>query len=144
MPNIEYNTLREDEEIVETLLRLPAHNLESRIAEVELQIQRRQSIQDQTLSTLGTLRLQVEYRIWRLRYAFLLPHGPQSLESARQQLLQLESLVASEHRNGFLDTLKLREQLQEAREELALASERLKLLETAEEVAQNHSENGTP
>lgn len=134
MPDNAYNTLKEDEEIVETLLRLPAHNLETRIAELESQLNQRQSIQDQILSTLGTLRLRVEDRIWRFRYAFLLPHGPQSLESARQQLLHLESLLASEKRNSFLDTLRLREQLQEAREELSLAQERLLLLETAEAV----------
>lgn len=143
MPDYSHPTLGKDEEIVETLLRLPARNLESRVTALEDQIQRRQTIQRDIVLQLDTLKLRLEDRIWQLRYVHFVPQFLAELEAARHQLLHVETLLANEQRDSFRDTVKLHELIQEAREEQKLAEERLKLLQTAEDMATNTENNGT-
>lgn len=124
------NTKETDEDIVDTLLRLPSKNLEERIKLLEQEIRERQALNDQILSALGTEQIHADERVSQLRYAA--PSSPEfgRKESAEERSLRLEALRINECLAFLHDLFQLREKVQEAQEELEAQRKRLKLLES--------------
>jgi len=115
---------------VEALLGLPARNLESRIKQLEAEIKQRRQISQDTLSVLGTQKLRLDDRLFRLRY-LATPSDPLMLErTLGWQNLQLDQSIGNEAMVCFRDIDRLKERLQEAREELAFEKQKLALLES--------------
>ena len=123
------NDFREDDEIVSTLLRLPSKNLEARIKELEQEIHERQKMRNNILSKLATHRIRLEDHKRHLEYISLIGQSPAVLQSIAGDLLKIETSMAGELKDGFRDISGLKERLQEAREELEMERQKLKLLE---------------
>jgi len=122
------NKLKEDD-ILETFLKLPKKNLEARIKQLEDEIKTRQALSNEALSGLGTHQLQIKDKLWRLRYTSMLNEGFIVNRDFIKQLINLEEQRFKEMINCFNDILHLKEKLQEAREELELDRQKLKLIE---------------
>lgn len=115
---------------VEALLDLPARNLESRLKQLEAEIKQRQQISQDTLSVLGTQKLRLDDRLFRLRYSAS-PGDPTGLDrTLSQQRVRLDESVQSERVACFRDTVRLKEQMQEAREDLAVENQKRELLKS--------------
>jgi len=123
------NKLKEDD-ILETFLKLPKKNLETRIKQLEKEIKTRQALSNEALSKLGTHQLQIKDKLWRLRYTSMLNEGFIVNRDFIKQLANLEEQRIKEMINCFKDMLSLREKLQETREELELDRQKLKLIES--------------
>ena len=120
----------QEDDIVETLLRLPTKNLESRIKQFESEVKERQQFRNNALSTLGTHKLRLEDQLQRLRY-FLSPgQGLQINQGFLTEIIRLEGNIIDEVIACFRDVSRLREKLQEAREELEASRQKLKLIES--------------
>ncbi len=119
-----------DEDVVDTLLRLPSKNLEERIKLLDQEIRERQALNDQILSSLGTKQVQADERASQMAYA--LPSSPEfrHKESAEEHSLRLEALRINECLAFLHDLFQLREKAQEAQEELKAQRKKLKLLES--------------
>jgi len=123
------NKLKEDD-ILKTFLELPKKNLETRIKHFEDEIKTRQTLSNKALSGLGTHQLQIKDKLWRLRYVSMLNEGFIVNRDFIKQLINLEEQKFKETINCFNDILRLKEKLQEAREELELDRQKLKLIES--------------
>lgn len=128
MTNYKLNTASEEDAVIDDLLRLPAKNLESRVKQFESEIQERQRLNDEALSSLGTLQLQSENNAWQLRYASPFEKSFSALLDFKKQILNLESSKINEITACFRDISGLKEKLQETREELESARQKLKLV----------------
>ena len=138
MANYKPNTTKEEDDTIEALLKLPAKNLESRVKQFESEVRKRQRLNDEALSSLGTLQLQSENRVWQLRYASPFEKSFSALLDFKKQILNLESSKINEMTACFRDISDLKEKLQEAREEFESARQKLKLV-MPESDDQNHT-----
>lgn len=120
---------KEEDEIINALIRLPTRNLESRIRDLLNEIRTRQQLRDRALSTFGTRRLQLKERMRQLYYAEALTTGANMLRHCEMQILRLEELIINEMIACFKDVLQLKEKLVEAREELAIDKAKLMLMD---------------
>lgn len=122
---------------VESLLGLPAVNLESRIKQLEAEIKQRHQISQDTLSVLGTQKLRLDDQLFRQRY-LATAGDPLVLErTLGWQKLQLDQSIGNEVVMCFGDIGRLKERLQEAREELAFEKQKLALLESQTKEAES-------
>lgn len=131
------NDFREKDEIVSTLLRLPSKNLEARIKELEQEIQERQKMRNHILSKLGTHRIRLENHKKHLKYISLIGQSPAVLHSIAGDLLKIETSMAGELKDGFRDISRLKERLQEAREELETERQKLAMISDSNEIIRN-------
>jgi len=132
MANSDYKSVKQssDEEIVGRLLRLPAGNLERRVLALQGEIDERRHLANEILSTLGTRKLHLEDRLTREMYVSLISNGIKEQKTTLQQIMQLESSIASERISCFRDMSLLKEKMRQADEELQLAREKLRLFDT--------------
>lgn len=122
------NRESEEDRVVEALLDLPRRNLESRIHDLQSEIRQRLQIKGSALSVLGTSRLRIQDRVFRLRYAGLVSQGSQLRQELVKEVSHLEQQIISETINCFRDLSVLKERLQKAREDLAFEEEKARLL----------------
>ena len=127
------NDFREDDEIVSVLLGLPSKNLEARIKELEQEIQERQKMRNHILSKLGTHRIRLKDHKKNLEYISLIGQSPAVLHGIAGDLLKIETSMAGELKNGFRDISRLKERLQEAREELEMERQKLAMISDSNE-----------
>ena len=118
----------EQDDVLDSLMKLPARNLEARIRQLEAEIAARKSISSNILSDLGTRKLQLEQRAWQQRYAGFAGAGTQARDEAERQRIKAEFLTHQELVACFQDLFRICEQLQQAREQLTMEQEKLKLL----------------
>ena len=118
------------DEIIDTIIELPEKNLEKRINEIESEISVRRSILNEALLNLGTQKLQLEGKIWQLRYSSLLGFTFSVKVGLEKELARTEIRKTDEWISYFRDVSRLKEKLQDAREELALEKEKRRLVET--------------
>ena len=128
MTKYELNRNQEEDDIVEALLRLPTKNLETRIKELEKEVQTRQKLSQEALLVMGTRQLNLEERVWHLRYAMLESAGSRTRDELNKQIQNLEAWKLNEMIACFRDLSGLRERLQQSREELEKARQKLKLV----------------
>lgn len=128
MADYKPNAASEEDAVIDDLLRLPASNLESRVKQFESEIRKRQALSDSALSELGTLQLRAENRAWQFRYASPFDNSFSAMLDFRRQILNLESAKINEMTACFRDISGLKEKLQEAREELESARQKLRLV----------------
>lgn len=122
---------------VEALLGMPARNLESRIKQLECEISQRHQLSQDTLSELGTQHLRLDDQLFRLRYSAF-PGDPLVLDrTLGQQRLRLDESIQNERTGCFRDIIRLKEQVQEAREELAVEKQKLAMLEFQAKAAES-------
>ena len=119
---------------VQVLLRLPKQGLETRITRLEEEMGVRQKLNNTTLSSLGTKKLQLEDRLGRTRYA---RNPDQARRDNESQLLAIEDLKRREALDNFEARFRLAEQLEQAQQELDEQRQRLKLIDS--ETADHHS-----
>lgn len=119
--------LEPEDEQIERILRLPARNLESRIAELESAVRERQQISWDALSGLGTERLRLEERLHRMRYAGLAGGISQAEVTMKRNQVSLDQTVIQELVNCFNDVQRLKDQLRQAKEELQLEKQKFNL-----------------
>ena len=118
----------EQDDVLDSLMKLPARNLEARIRQLEAEITARKGISDNILSDLGTKKLQLEQQLWQQRYAGFAGAGTQAKDEAERQRIKAEFLTHQELVACFRDLSRIWEQLQQAQEQLALEQEKLRLL----------------
>lgn len=138
------NNVQENDQLLD-LVRLPARNLESRIKELEAAVKERQKISWDALSVLGTEKLRLEDRLDRMRYAGL-AGGVSPIEATmRRNKMNLDQTVTGELVGCFNDIQRLKDQLREAREELALEQQRLQLVRSISDISESngiHNKDG--
>jgi hypothetical protein len=124
---------KEEKDLVGALLRLPKKNLESRIREIQKEIHEREKLRDVGLSRLFTSRSRIKSLQRRAAYV-----GSAS-ETLHRQLEVLGSLgsverdISREETNSFQDLSRLKAELQQAQEELAMEAEKLTLISSDEQ-----------
>jgi len=123
----------EEDDVVDTLLKLPAKNLESRLRQLESDVRQRHDLRNHALSTLGTHKLQLKDQSFRLRYASLSNTGFQTSQDCLREIIRLDQSIISEMISCFQDVLRLKENIQEAQEELELEKQKLLLIESEQE-----------
>ena len=127
------DNFEQNSDIVEALVQLPVKNLESRIHELDSEINRREHLSEELLLGFGTTRLQREDRRWHLRYAGELSAGSREKQHVERELEQLRIRQSSEKLDCFRDVSNLRHRLQEAREMLELNKEKVSLIHSMPE-----------
>ena len=123
-----HNQEKEGNDIIDTLFRLPVKNLESRIKHIEREINSRQKISDKTLSALFTHQTRLKGQLKRLKYLSALSESFIVTRDFTRQVVHLEEAATNEITSCFRDISSLSEKLQEAREELALEQQKLRLM----------------
>lgn len=114
---------REIDEVIDTIIELPAKNLEQRIKEIEAEIFMRRNILNEALTNLGTQKLQLEGKIWRMRYSGININVLLEKELAGTKIRKTDELISY-----FRDVSGIKEKLQDAIEELELEKEKRKLV----------------
>jgi len=122
------NKKRGEDNLLSTFLRLPVRNLETRINELEKDIRCRQKIKDDILTNLGSRRLQLEDKIWNMRYIGLTNPRLDNL-GVLGQLIMIEKQISNEITSCFKDVIELKEKLNQFREELESTRQKLKLMD---------------
>ena len=119
-----------EDELIQSLLRQPRENLESRIRELEAEIKERQNLNELALSSIGAQKGRLEDHLHRLRYVSVFSDTFIVNREFMRQLLQLEENAIREMTDCFWDVSQLRQKRQLAQEELALERQRLGLMES--------------
>jgi hypothetical protein len=119
---------REIDDIVDTIIELPVKNLENKIKEIETEIIMRKSILNEALMSLGTRGFELEKKIWQMRYAGMFEFTFRTKTDLEKELARTEMRKTDEWVSYFRDVSRLKEELQNARENLALESEKQKLV----------------
>ena len=119
---------REIDDIVDTIIELPVKNLENKIKEIETEIIMRKGILNEALTGLGTRGLQLEEKIWQMRYSGILGSAINVRTDLEKELARTEIRKTDEWVSYFRDVSRLKEELQNAREEIALEKEKRKLV----------------
>ena len=114
---------KEIDEIIDTLIELPEKNLENKINELEKEISMRRNILNEALSNLGTQKLQLEGKIWQMRYSGININVLLEKELSRTEIRETDELISY-----FRDVSRLKEKLQDAREELELEKQKRRLV----------------
>lgn len=126
------NTEKEDEvdEIVDTLLGLPVKNLEERIKQLETEVQMRAIIRNGALSSFGTHQLRLKEKLRQVHYRSAINGSALARKTTlEQEMAQTEFRKIDEWLAYFKDIIKLQDDLQHTREELALEREKRRLVE---------------
>ncbi|MCH7574817.1 MAG: hypothetical protein IIA59_06800 [Candidatus Marinimicrobia bacterium] len=119
----------EIDEIVETLLDQPVGNLEERVKQIETKLAMRRVLLGGALSSLGTHQLRLEERIGQMHYRSAVDGSALARKTALEQdMTRTEFRKIDEWLSYFSDAIRLQEQLQEAKEELALEREKRRLV----------------
>lgn len=130
MANYQTQSTRDEDELITTLLKLPAKNLESRIRQLRGEISERQRIRDMNLTDLGTQRLRLEERVCRWAYLSPFEKAFDAKTGAEQQLERIRLSISREQVDCFNDISRLNERLQEAKEELRSTTQRMRLIKS--------------
>lgn len=123
---------KEEEDVVDTLLRLPAKSLETQVRQFEGDIRQRQQISDEVLTNLCTHRLRLRDQLERLRYLGFAGQDFASVHKVRAAILQLDQLVTDEMINCFRDLSQLNEKLQQTQSDLERERQKIKLVESGD------------
>ena len=83
----------------------------------------RRNILNEALSNLGTHKLQLEGKIWQMRYSGININVLLEKELAKTEIGETDELISY-----FRDVSRLKEKLQDAREEFELEREKKKLV----------------
>lgn len=118
------------DEIVGTIIALPSKNLEKRIKEIEDELNIRRSILNEALLNLGTRGIQLEEIIWQMRYSGILGSAINVKVTLEKELARTENRKADEWISYFRDVSRLKERLQDAKDELELEKVKRKLVKT--------------
>ncbi|MCK5125546.1 MAG: hypothetical protein KAR42_04760 [candidate division Zixibacteria bacterium] len=119
-----------EDDITDALIRLPIRNLESRIMQLDSEISRRKTINDEALTCIDTLIIQLKSNIWHHRYSHLTGEDMRLKKDFDNQLQNLKSQSILEQVNCFRDIANLNEKMQSTREELELEKTKLRLIDT--------------
>lgn len=114
---------KEIDEKIDTLIGIPAKNLENKINELEAEINMRRNVLNEALTGLGTRGLQLEEKIWQMRYSGININVLLEKELSRTEIRETDELISY-----FRDVSRLKEKLQDAREEFELEKEKRKLV----------------
>lgn len=117
-------------DLLESLIRLPKSNLETRIEALNTEIETRQLLRDEALTSLANLQLQLKDKLWRLRYMSVLNEGFIVNRDLMRQLMDLEERKTRETISCFKDISAMQEKRRDAKEELETEVKKLKLLES--------------
>ena len=128
MEEVEYNGDNEDNQL-KSLLSSSKKSLERKVRELTKELENRQRISNKILTTLQTAKLQLEDKLWRLRYSSMFNEAFIVNRDFMRQIQRIEEQISAESISNFQDTLKLKIKLQEITEELELEYQKLKLLE---------------
>ncbi|MEW5859034.1 MAG: hypothetical protein AB1861_16885 [Cyanobacteriota bacterium] len=133
-----------EKDLVETLLRLPKRNLESRIKELQKEIQERKKLRDESLSRLLTSQSRLKSLQTRAAYMGSMSESLKRQVDLLSNLGTLDRDISHEETGAFRDLSKLKAELQLAHEELAMEKEKLALLSSDEAKysrTKNHNSN---
>ncbi len=133
----------EKDEIVEGLLQLPSKNLETRIKAIESEIDERHKMRNHVLTKLQTHKAQLKSHKERLKYVSLSGQSPEVLQRVVGDLLKIDNSMSIELKDCFRDISRLKERLQEAREEFEIEKKKLAMI-SGPEHNDNHRRNRRP
>ena len=118
-----------EDDILESLLKLTKNSLENKVAELKGQITKRQKLHNNILSNLATSKLNIEERLFRVRYTSMFNEAFMVNRDFLRQINRIDELISNEILNHFQDTLNLKLKLQNALEELDQEKQKHKLLD---------------
>jgi len=118
----------EEKDLVGALLRLPKKNLESRIRVLQIEIQERKKLKDESLSRLFTSRSKLRSLQARAAYVGSVSEALRRQVDLLGNLGTVERDISHEEASAFRDLSGLRAELQLAHEELAVEEEKLVLI----------------
>lgn len=117
-----------EDNIIGTLLRLPAKNLETRIRQLEDEIRDRKRLRDEFLSTIGSQILGLEQRAWQSRYSGFTDRGLEHLRAIESEIRRLGQMKVTEQIFSLRDVAQIQERLQIARDEFEQELMKLRLI----------------
>jgi len=118
-----------DEDVVDTLLRLPKKNLEKRIIALENEIRQRQRLSDKAISVLSTQRRRLKDELKRLYYLCQSFNGKKIKSETKTKIIRLDEDILKELIRNFKDISELNEKLLQTNEELEKLTQKLKLID---------------
>ena len=121
------NTDENIDDVVDTIIKLPIKNLEERIRNIKEDIKARETIFDSSLLVLGKREIEVKSHLWKMRYS--LGNELNRKLSLENELTKIRSAKISNAISHFHDSLRLKEKLQLALEQLAMEREKGKLVD---------------
>ena len=116
-------------EVVESLLKHRVNSLEEKVKELDSGIKKRLDLNVHVLGNLGTKGLRIKGKLKRLRYRNTTTSEISHISHLEIELAKIEVQKNSEMLDCFREVFKMREQLQESRQELVKERLKLKLLE---------------
>ncbi|MFX1478240.1 MAG: hypothetical protein ACFFCI_08910 [Promethearchaeota archaeon] len=118
-----------EDDVLESLLKLSKNSLENKVAELKGQITKRQKLHNKILSNLATSKLNIEEKLFRVRYTSMFNEAFMVNRDFIRQINRIDELISNEILNHFQDTLNLKLKLQDALEELDQEKQKHKLLD---------------
>ena len=139
----QHNSTSENKDLIEGLLQLPSKNLESRIKAIETEIDERHKMRNHVLTKLQTHKTQLKDHKERLKYVSLSGQSSEILQRVVGDLLKIDNSMAIELKECFRDISRLKERLQDAREEFEIEKKKLAMISGPKQ-DDNHRRNGRP
>jgi hypothetical protein len=116
----------EEDDIVDTLIRIPVRSLEERVKLLENEIRTRKILSDDAICRLGTQQLYLETGMRQFQYSTAL--GSSFNKNLKFQFINLEIQKIKEKIDCFRDISKLEEKLLYAKEELEIERQKFNLI----------------
>lgn len=117
------------DEIVDSLLKHRVNSLEEKIEELDSGINERFDLNVHAMGTLGTKVLRIKEKLKRLQYRNITTGEISNISHLEIELAKIEIQKNTEMLDCFRDIFKMREHLQDSKQELVKERLKLKLLE---------------
>ncbi len=118
----------EEDTILDRLLKIPSENLETRIKEIEKEVQERNKIKERILEDLEHERKRFEEKNNELNFNKFNGNSLSRRTALEIQMLNIEKTKQQEEVSCFNDLQRLRQELRFAKEELKREREKSKLI----------------
>jgi hypothetical protein len=116
----------EEDDIVDTLIRIPVKSLEERVKLLENEIRTRKTLSGDAICRLGTQQLYLEAGMRQFQYSTAL--GSSFNKNLKFQFINLEMQKIKEKIDCFRDVSKLEEKLLYVKEDLEMERQKFKLI----------------
>jgi len=125
---VDYWPKRENEEddIVETLIRIPVRSLEERVKLLENEIRTRKALSGEAIAKIGTQQLHLEAGMRQFQYSTAF--GSSFNKNLKFQFINLEIQKIKEKIDCFRDISNLEEKLLSIKEDLEMEKQKIKLI----------------
>jgi hypothetical protein len=122
------NNIDEDiDDIVNSIIKLPIKNLEERIKNIKIDIKERETIFESSLSILARREIEIEFHLSKMKYS--MGNELNRKFSLENELANIRNTKIGNTISHFHDSLRLKEKLQLAKEQLTMERKKRKLID---------------